>query len=64
MNNFQLKTIAKSLDAINEVTVGMRQRHKITEWERGLVIDLNDKPDDYELSESQNHYLNQIRQKI
>ncbi len=54
MNTFQLKTIA----------IAVERGSKLTIWERSFIKDMNNKPDDYELSERQNHTLNQIRQKL
>lgn len=54
MNGLQKKIIIRALDAHEE----------LTEWEHDFVSGLADKPDDYELSERQNHVLNRIWEKI
>lgn len=54
MNGLQKKIIVQALYAHEE----------LTEWEQEFVSDLADKPDDYQLSEKQNHQLNRIWGKL
>ena len=64
MNNFQIKTIIKAVESMETVESGLRQRHKLDEWERGFINSLRDKDPDYELSKKENHKLNKIREKL
>lgn len=54
MNGFQEKVIERA----------ERNIHKLNSWECGFIESLQDKPDDYELSEAQNHTLNKISEKV
>lgn len=56
MNRLQRKFITDSLEA--------DQKHNIlSDWERKFLRDLDDKPEDYELTSGQNRKLNEIQQK-
>lgn len=54
MNGFQEKVIEKAANNI----------HKLNSWECGFIESLQDKPDNYELSETQNRILNKISEKV
>ena len=54
MNRVQLKFI--------EDAIGLESR--LTDWERTFIDDLDNKPDEYELSARQNETLNRISQKL
>ena len=54
MNGLQKKIIVRALD----------EAEQLTEWEYEFISDMADKPDDYELSEKQNHILNRIWGKL
>jgi hypothetical protein len=54
MNNLQKKIIVQAQGAFEE----------LTEWEHEFISDLADKPEDYELSDKQNHQLNRIWGKL
>ena len=54
MNRVQLKIIEEAMD----------QDRKLSAWECDFVSDMNEKPEEYELSEKQNHILNRIGSKM
>lgn len=54
MNRVQKKFVLDALD----------QEHKLSAWESDFINDLAELPDDYELSEKQNHILNRIQGKL
>lgn len=54
MNGMQRKIIDKAMDNDRELTT----------WECEFIDDLNDKDDDYELSDKQNSVLNRIQDKV
>ena len=64
MNSFQLRIISRAMIVINKVANGERQRHYLDEFQRNLILDLNLKPEGYELSTKQNHQLNKISEKL
>jgi len=53
MNGYQKKRILGALDS----------EHVLSEWEWDFINSLADKGDDYELSEKENHKLNEIATK-
>jgi len=54
MNGFQ-KSIVRS---------AIEQDNKLSVWEVDFIYDMDNKADDYELSEKQNHIINRIAQKL
>lgn len=64
VNNFQIKTIIKAVESIDDAESGKHYRHKLDEWERGFIDSLRDKDPSSELSEKENHKLNKIREKL
>lgn len=54
MNRVQIRFIKDALD----------QPEKLNDWENGFIDNLAEKPDDYELSDTQNKKLNEIQRKL
>lgn len=54
MNGLQIKWLEKADE----------QSDKLNDWELEFVENLNDKPEDYELSDKQNSVLNKINAKL
>lgn len=54
MNRLQLKIIEQALE----------QDHKLSSWECDFISDLDDRGENYELSEKQNSVLNRIGSKL
>jgi len=64
MNNFQAKTIKKAVATIKAFEEGAISHTWLTELEKVFIKMMAKKSDKYELTESQNHRLNQIRSKV
>lgn len=54
MNRVQWKFVQDALE----------NDHKLSAWEQDFVSDLDDRGEDYELSDKQNAVLNRISQKV
>lgn len=54
MNGFQKSVVISALD----------QDDKLSDWDTDFINDMAERPDDFELSEKQNHQLNRIAQKL
>ncbi len=42
----------------------LKQQYNLNEWEIKFINDLDERPDDFELSDKQNHTLNNIQRKL
>ena len=54
MNNYQIKRIAEAMD----------KSHLLNSWECDFIESLSEKDEKEELTEAQNHKLNEISQKM
>ncbi len=54
MNNYQIKRIAEA----------MEKSIRLTAWEHDFIVHLSEKDESEELSEKENHKLNEISQKM